>query len=356
MPRLPRLFAAVSLAFILNASGASAADEPAARLPARVCTAGGQAVDEEGYVTIGGIEQWVQAKGGSCANPVIVHVHGGPGNPETPYTDGMYSEWERDYTIVQWDQRGSGMTYARNPVTDDVSLRVDRLRDDGIEVAAWAARRFGRRQVILTGSSWGSALAVRMAKASAQSFCAYVGTAQLVEVLRDRGPYDAVLALARAAGDADAIAKLDALGPPPWTNPRNPGILRRVQRKYEALSTDPAPKAWSTPAPRYTTANYETDYTAGEDYSWLQFVGMQGDGIGAHIDAYGLGPRFDLPVYLVQGTQDLLTLPAVTRAWFDSLQAPRKSYVLVPRAGHDPNPPLLAAQYKVLKEQVGTCL
>jgi hypothetical protein len=45
----------------------------------------------------------------------------------------------------------------------------------------------------------------------------------------------------------------------------------------------------------------------------------------------------------------------MTKPWFDSLQAPRKSYVLVQRAGHDPNPPLLAAQYKLLKGDVGAC-
>lgn len=76
---------------------------------------------------------------------------------------------------------------------------------------------------------------------------------------------------------------------------------------------------------------------------------------GQAVDEEGFGPRFDLPVYLAQGAQDLLTMPQMTKPWFDSLQATRKSYVLVQRAGHDPNPPLLAAQYKVLKDDVGAC-
>jgi hypothetical protein len=48
-------------------------------------------------------------------------------------------------------------------------------------------------------------------------------------------------------------------------------------------------------------------------------------------------------------------MPASTRPCFDSIQAPRKAYVLVPRAGHDPNPPMRAAQFKVLKENGGEC-
>jgi pimeloyl-ACP methyl ester carboxylesterase len=356
MPLRPIAIASLALSLTALAPHAQAAGDDLPRLSSAACTTAGQRIDEEGYVNVNGIEQWVQVKGDSCANPVIVHVHGGPGNPETPYTDNVYREWERDYTIVQWDQRGAGMTFARNKLTDDVPLRVEQLRDDGIEVARWAAKRFGRRQVILMGSSWGSALSVFMAKASPASFCAYVGTSQIVsEAAMQRPSYEAAMALARAAGDQDSIAKLDALGPPPWTNPRNPGILRRVLRKYEAMSTEPIPKAWMTPTARYTSAQYETDYTAGEDYSWLQFVGWKGDGIASRLDFYKLGPAFGMPVYMLQGAQDLLTMPASTKPYFDSIQAPRKAYVLVPRAGHDPNPPMLAAQFKVLKENVGAC-
>ncbi|WP_081934105.1 alpha/beta fold hydrolase [Massilia sp. 9096] len=357
MPLRLIALASLSLTVAAFAPHAQTAGDDAPHLSSAACTTAGQRIDEEGYVTIGGIEQWVQVKGDSCSNPVILHVHGGPGNPETPYTDHMYKEWERDYTIVQWDQRGSGLTFARNKLTDDVPLRIEQLRDDGIEVAHWAMKRFQRRQVILMGSSWGSALSVFMVKASPASFCAYVGTSQIVsEAAMQRPSYEAAMALARAAGDHDSIAKLDALGPPPWTNPRNPGILRRVLRKYEATSTDPIPKSWMTPSSaRYTSAQYETNYTAGEDYSWLQFVGWKGDGIASRLDFYKLGPEFGMPVYMLQGAQDLLTMPASTRPYFDSIEAPRKAYVLVPRAGHDPNPPMLAAQFKVLRENVGEC-
>jgi pimeloyl-ACP methyl ester carboxylesterase len=59
-----------------------------------------------------------------------------------------------------------------------------------------------------------------------------------------------------------------------------------------------------------------------------------------------------VPVFLVQGEEDLLTPPAVTRAYFERLSAPRKQLVTVPRAGHDPNGPLLAAQWQLLRTQV----
>lgn len=72
-------------------------------------------VDEAGYVKIGGIDQWVTIRGDSCANPVALFLNGGPGNPLSPYGGAVYAAWEKDLTLVQWDQRGAGRTFARNP-------------------------------------------------------------------------------------------------------------------------------------------------------------------------------------------------------------------------------------------------
>jgi pimeloyl-ACP methyl ester carboxylesterase len=353
MPRPALVLAALPFLFLQNLARAQA---PAfGPLPNTVCTAAGKPIDEKGWVRIGGIEQWLRIKGSSCANPIVVIVHGGPGNPTTPWADNVYKAWEQDFTIVQWDQRGAGMTFARNPMKDEEPLVVEQLRDDGVEVARYAAKRFGKHKVILMGGSWSSFLGVTMAKSKPGMFCGYVSSSQLVgEAGSQRASYDATLALARAAQDADAIGKLEKIGAPPWTDPRSPGVIRRVMRKYEAQRTEPAPKAWWVFSPEYASARYEADYTAGEDYSWLQYVGMKGDGIGSKIDLYKLGPKFELPFYMVQGQEDLLTMPAPSKRYFDFIQAPHKEFVLVPRAGHDPNQPMVDAQYRLLKK-IGNC-
>jgi pimeloyl-ACP methyl ester carboxylesterase len=353
MPRPALVLAA--LPFLLIEHPARADVAAFGPLPDLVCTAANKPVDERGWVRIGGIEQWVRIKGSSCANPIVVLVHGGPGNPTTPWADNVYKAWEKDFTIVQWDQRGAGMTFARNPMKDEEALVVEQLRDDGVDVARYAARRFGKHKVILMGGSWSSYLGVLMAKAQPGMFCGYVSSSQLVGGAdAQRAGYDATLALARAAGDADAVAKLEGIGAPPWTDPRSPGIIRRVMRKYEALRTEPPPKSWWVFSPDYASAKYEADYTAGEDYSWLQYVGMKGDGIGSTIDLVRLGPKFAVPFYMVQGEQDLLTMPGPSKRYFDFIQAPHKEFVLVPRAGHDPNQPMVDAQYRLLKK-IGSC-
>ena len=234
----------------------------------------------------------------------------------------------------------------------DEKLTVEQLRDDALAVARHVAARLGKRKLILMGGSWGSVLGVYMAKAQPELFCAYLGTAQFVAHRENIDGHAKLIALARAAGDMETVAKLDALGPPPWTNPRSFGIERRAMRKYEAMSTDPMPKAWYAPGALYATAQAQAAYEAGEDYSFVQFVGMRGDGMLQTIDLVKLGTDFALPVYLVQGTQDLLTTPEVTQRYFNAIRAPVKKLVLVPRAGHDPNLPTVEAQGRLLREEI----
>lgn len=338
--RLP--FAAMLLPALLSPFVASAA-----------CGSPGQALNEESYVQIGGIQQWVTVKGRSCANPVLLMVHGGPGNPMSPYSASLYGAWEQHYTLVQWDQRGAGRTYAKSPPAEGEMLTVERLAADGNEVATYIAERLGKRKLILMGSSWGSIVGVHMAKARPELYAAYVGTAQVVNGNADQASsYAAVMARAREMKDRDAIGKLESLGAPPWTNPRNFGVLRRVIRKYEGQRTEPPPKAWWQPEAQYATPQALADYEAGEDYSFLQFVGMKGDGMASRVDLPALGSTFSVPVFLVQGEEDLLTVPAGTRRYYDSISAPQKDYISLPRVGHDPNQPMVDAQFKLLQERV----
>lgn len=305
---------------------------------------------EENFVQIGGLAQWMTIRGASCANPVVLVVHGGPGNPMTPFAEKLYGPWEKDFTLVQWDQRGAGRTFGRNKGSADETLTVERMARDGIEVAEYIRGRLGKQKLILKGGSWGSVLAVHMAKMRPDLFSAYVGTSQFISNQDNQlASYNEVLKRASAAGDSKTVATIEALGPPPWKNPRNFGILRRATRVYEGKVTDPAPKAWWAKSPTYATVQAEAEYLEGEDYAFLQFVGMQGNGMLSTIDLRKLGPRFDMPVYLIQGTEDLVTTKEVTQAYFDSIVAPHKELILLERVGHDPNVPMLEAQYKVLK-------
>jgi pimeloyl-ACP methyl ester carboxylesterase len=316
-------------------------------------------VHQHSYVKIGGIEQWIVIDGADDANPAILFVHGGPGNPLSPYIDQLYGAWQPSFTLATWDQRLTGRTYARNePVTElteerlaATTLTLEQLVDDGIEVAEYLRKRLGKRRLILTGSSWGSVLAVHMTIERPDLFYAYVGVSQLVNE-RDNlaTSYAATLATAQRKNDAAAIATLQELGPPAWTNPRNFGRMRRIIRAYEAAATTAAPELKL--AAEYSTDDYRAAYDAGEELSFVKYVGLTGDGMSKQVDLPALGAKFRVPVFVIQGEEDLLTRAEVTRRWFDRIEAPRKQLFMVPRAGHDPNFTMLDVQLRVIRDEV----
>ncbi len=89
--------------------------------------------------------------------------------------------------------------------------------------------------------------------------------------------------------------------------------------------------------PNYDTPKMRADYSEGEDFSYLQFVGLGGDGMFSKVDLPRLGTVFEIPVFIVQGSEDLLTIPDVAKQYFDRIVAPQKEYIVVANAGHDPN-------------------
>ena len=318
--------------------------------PASLCADPALPVAVAAFLPVGGIDQWVTLRGSRCDQPIVLVVHGGPGNPLSPYADALFGGWESEFTVVQWDQRGAGRTFGRNPGVAEAPLSLAQMTADGVEVATQVAAALGQRKVILLGGSWGSALAVHMVKSRPDAFHAYVGAGQLVQELQNDADSVAQLrALAEAAGDAETLAMLQALGPPPWTNPRAFGQLRRATRRYEAKVTVPAPAHWWQPAAEYATAADAASAEAGEEYSYIQFVGMTGGGMLSQVDLPALGTDFPLPITLIQGEHDLVTTHAVARRWFDGLQAPGKTFVLLANTGHDPNEAMLAAELAALR-------
>jgi predicted alpha/beta-fold hydrolase len=71
---------------------------------------------------------------------VVLVLHGGPGNPMSPYAHNIYAAWEKDFTLVQWDQRGASRTFGRNPASAESALTIERMTQDGVELAAYLTR------------------------------------------------------------------------------------------------------------------------------------------------------------------------------------------------------------------------
>jgi pimeloyl-ACP methyl ester carboxylesterase len=311
-----------------------------------------KAVKEEMFVRIGGIDQWITIKGEDHRNPVVLFLHGGPGDAWSPFADAMFQGWEKDLTLVQWDQRGAGRTYGKSGPSIEPTMTVERMAQDGVEVAEFLTKHLDKKKIIIVGGSWGSVLGIHMAHARPDLLYAYVGLAQLVNERKGlSASYARVLELARGAGDQQAISALTAIGPPPWDSIRKWPVYRKWERAYQAKLVT-APPAPDTLSPAYASPQEQAQYAAADDFCFEHFWGLKMDGPLQDVDLPGLGTDFAIPIFILQGQEDLTAVPELAKAYFDSIKAPRKQFFLVPGTGHGPSAAQLDLTLKVLTEQV----
>lgn len=166
-------------------------------------------------VRIGGIDQWVSVRGNSRDNPLLLMLHGGPGWVSMPTSWYFQRGWEEYFTVVQWDQRGAGKTYAANdPAALAPTMTAERMIADTEEMVAWIREEFDQDRIFVLGHSWGTFLGVELAKRRPEWLHAYVGVGQLASGPEsERRGWQWTLERARQDGNEAAVEDLLALAP-----------------------------------------------------------------------------------------------------------------------------------------------
>ena len=316
-------------------------------------------ISEEKFVLINGIEQWITIKGNS-SKPIILFIHGGPGSPISPYVDVMYKDLEKDFIIVQWDQRGTAKTYGQNSPPDELTpeylkanpLTLELMTNDGIEVAKYLLKHLGKQKIILFGTSWGSALGVKIVTKNPELFYAYVGHSQIVNPTIDVEIYTKIFKIAESKNDKEALEILNSIGKPPYSRAKNVGLFFRIVKKYERANSTPAPNNWFQLSPEYDNDIDNKNRADGDDYSFVNYVGDEKLGVqsmSATINLLKDNLDFKIPVYLIQGNEDILTPKESSKEYFEKISTPKKEYYLIPKAAHGFNESVVKAQYEIFK-------
>jgi pimeloyl-ACP methyl ester carboxylesterase len=291
-------------------------------------------IDEAIFVPIGGINQWVTIRGMNRDNPVVLFLHGGPGTPTNLLDFSMAPAWTPTFTLVQWDQRGAGKTFA-NGGTAAADMTIDRIAQDGIELTQILRQHLHKDKIIIVAHSWGTILGVHMVKTRPDLFYAYVGVGQVVNAQENEAVnYARVLDKAKALGDTKAVAELQASGPPPYPVMKALTTQRIWAQAYEhADSYVAAEQASSLYAPSYSVLDL---YHAIQSirFTLNTFIGPTMSGPAMKVNLESLGPDFAIPMFVFEAPDDYITSPALAKAYVDSINAPQKEFVMLPAGGH----------------------
>jgi len=287
-------------------------------------------IEESRFVPIGGIEQWVTIRGQDRANPVLLFLHGGPGDVTSCWALTLFAQWEEHFTVVQWDERGAGRTLSKSGPGIASTLTFDRMARDGIEVAEYLRKHLGKEKIILAAHSFGSIIGLKMVQTRPDLFFAYVGTGQVADETKNyAAAYYALLNKARDLGNQEAISELSKIWPPPYSSGEGYSMQRRWANGFEGADRFLSSTLGLTLVAPGCSVEDINDSTAGQVLSADRLV-PQTRSSGPK----ELGLKFSVPMFFFQGAEDYTTPTALARDYLNAIQAPSKAFVPIQGAGH----------------------
>jgi pimeloyl-ACP methyl ester carboxylesterase len=271
---------------------------------------GQSAIDSTGTLSIGGIKQFVSIKGKDNRDPLLLFLHGGPGNSVIHYAEKFTHKLQEHFIVVQWDQRNAGKTLTLNNSQGPVTIEL--FERDTHEIIDTLLRRFHQPKLYLVGHSWGTFLGFYMAKSYPELLYAYLPICPMVNQLESER---LILALmkekASKTANEKALQEL-ALVKVPFENGRQLYFHRKWVLDYmgsKAKINEKQVQEWAT--------------------MWLPLFNE-----ASKDNLFESAPALRCPVYFFVGRKDVQTNAGITERYYNILDSPKKQLYWFERSGH----------------------
>lgn len=137
-------------------------------------------VNTREYIRINNKEQYIAILSENVDNPILLYLHGGPGDAALPLVMKYNSDLSRNYTFVIWEQRGTGKSFF--PFSTNENIRIQDFIDDMKELIQTLLLRFSKEKVYILGHSWGSILGLTFTQKYPELVETYIGCGQVTNM------------------------------------------------------------------------------------------------------------------------------------------------------------------------------
>jgi len=276
--------------------------------------ASAQPVKTHEGVKVGGIKQWIGAKGEDATKPVLLFLHGGPGFSSRVYSKMFIKDLKKDFIIVQWDQRGSGFTAAWGSEDDPIS--IDLMHQDTKEVVHYVLQKFNKEKLYLVGFSWGGVLGLQFAHKHPELLHAYISVSAMIHGdASEEQTLQLIREKAKQTNNSQAIEELADV-----TIPFTSWETLYVQRKWTAYFSN------AKSSKRYYPKALFKEWSA----KWMSIF-LE----ASRTDYSQIVQKIDCPIYFFLSKKDLVSNYKLAEKLVQDIEADQKEIVWFYNSTHE---------------------
>ena len=283
-------------------------------------------ISEKIFLDINGVRQGMFIKSKDATHPVLLYLHGGM--PDYFLKQKYPTKLEDDFTVVWWEQRGSGISYS-----DDIpreTMTQEQMISDTLEVTNYLRQRFGKEKIYLMGHSGGTFIGIQAAAQAPQLYYAYLGVAQMSNQLKSEElAYEYMLQQFKANGNTDMVRKLEA-APVTMAGGLPNAYLGVRDQAMHSLGIGTTHDMNSVITGIFLPSLTSRDYTLMEKVNMWR--GKSRSGISVlqdkmlTTDLSKQVPELEIPVYFFEGIYDYTCSYTEAKSYFEKLKAPIKGF------------------------------
>jgi pimeloyl-ACP methyl ester carboxylesterase len=293
-------------------------------------------ISEKIRVDINGLEQGMFIQSRDATNPVLLYLHGGL--PEYFLTEKYPTGLEEYFTVVWWEQRGSGLSF-RAGISPE-SVTVDQFISDTLEVTNYLRQRFGKEKIYLMGHSGGSFVGIQAAAQAPELYYAFIGVAQMSNQLKsEKLGYDYMLQQFKEQGNTRMVQKLEA-APVTLTEGTPDAYLALRDDAMHTLGIGTTHEMKSVLSGVVLPSLTSREYTLNEKVNlWRGKIASGASILWDKMMATELSqevPELALPVYFFHGIYDYTCSYPLAKEYFEKLKAPMKGFYTFEHSAHSP--------------------